>query len=422
MNLSTSPEGEKLLTEVKNFIEAYIAPNQKTFAQQMEESGDHNFHPPILEELKDKAKEQGLWNMFLPHLDPEEPGTKLSNVDYAYIAEQLGRNGFASEVFNCSAPDTGNMELMHLYGTEQQKQRWLYPLLDGEIRSAFAMTEPAVASSDATNIETRIDSDGNDYVINGRKWFISGAENPRCEVFILMGKTDFEASRHRQQSMILVPRNTPGITLEESPTVYGYHDRGGHPQLLFKDVRIPKSEGLLGEEGGGFAMSQARLGPGRIHHCMRSLGVAEVALEHMCQRAVKRTTFGKSVIQQGLIQDWIAESRLAIDQARLMCLYTAHLMDTVGNKVAANEISSIKVIVPRVTLDVLDKAIQVHGAGGVSQFFPLAQLWAHQRTLRIADGPDEVHKMTIARREIRKHDPDFRMSGKVDRPEAPRFG
>ncbi len=422
MDLRQSPEGEKLLSEVTTFIESYIEPNQKTFAEQMADSGDPHFHPPILEELKDKAKEQGLWNMFLPHLDPDEPGSKLSNVDYAYIAETLGRNGFASEVFNCSAPDTGNMELLHLYGTAEQKERWLYPLLNGEIRSSFAMTEPAVASSDATNIETRIDSDGDDYVINGRKWFISGAENHRCELFILMGKTDFEASRHRQQSMILVPRNHPGVTLEESPTVFGYEDRGGHPQLLFKDVRVPKDEGLLGEEGGGFAMSQARLGPGRIHHCMRSLGVAELALELMCQRAVDRTTFGKPVIQQGLIQDWIAESRLGIDQAKLMCLYTASLMDTVGNKVAANEISSIKVIVPRLTLEVLDKAIQVHGAAGVSQFTPLAQLWAHQRTLRLADGPDEVHKMTIARREIRRHDPDFRMSGRTDRPEAPRFG
>ncbi|MFV1990290.1 MAG: acyl-CoA dehydrogenase family protein, partial [Acidimicrobiales bacterium] len=332
MDLRQSPEGEKLLSEVATFIESYIEPNQRTFAEQMAASGDPHFHPPVLEELKDKAKEQGLWNMFLPHLDPDEPGSKLSNVDYAYIAEKLGRNGFASEVFNCSAPDTGNMELLHLYGTDEQKERWLYPLLNGEIRSSFAMTEPAVASSDATNIETRIDSDNDDYVINGRKWFISGAESARCKLFILMGKTDVDASRHRQQSMILIPRSHPGVTLEASPTVFGYEDRGGHPQLLFSDVRIPKNEGLLGEEGGGFAMSQARLGPGRIHHCMRSLGVAELALELMCQRAVSRNTFGKPVIQQGLIQDWIAEARLGIDQARLMCLYTASLMDTVGNK------------------------------------------------------------------------------------------
>ena len=333
----------------------------------------------------------------------------MSNLDYAPISEMLGKVTFASESLNCSAPDTGNMEILNLYASAPVKERWLSPLLEGEIRSAFSMTEPDVASSDATNIGLRIVKDGDSYVLNGRKWFSSGALNSRCKVLIVMGKTDPNASRHRQQSMIVVPKDTPGISFGRDPHVFGFEDRGGHPEVIYQDVRVP-AENILGEEGGGFAISQARLGPGRIHHCMRSIGVAERGLEYMIKRALVRSTFGKLVAQQGLIQDWIAESRIEIDMAREYVLRTAHLMDTVGNKAAATEISGIKVAIPNMTLKVLDRAIQVHGAAGVSQYFPLAHMWAHQRTLRIADGPDEVHKMTIARREIMKHDPDFRMN------------
>jgi len=402
-----TPEGQEKLAQVKAFMADHIYPNEGQYYEEMEASGDPHFYPPVMDKLKAAARERGLWNLFLPHLDPEVPGTPLSNLDYAPIAEELGKVGFASEALNCAAPDTGNMEILHLYGTAQQKQQWLVPLLEGEIRSAFAMTEPAVASSDASNIELRIRPDGDHYVLDGRKWFISGVNAERCKVMIVMGKTDPDGPRHRQQSMILVPKDTPGVKVPRSMKVFGYEDRGGHGEVIFENVRVP-AENLLGGEGEGFAISQARLGPGRIHHCMRTIGVSERALEYLCRRALERVTFGRKVAQQGLIQDWVAESRIEIDMVRQYVLRTAHLMDTVGNKAAANEISGIKVAAPQVALKVIDRAIQVHGAGGVSQDFPLASMYAHARTLRIADGPDEVHKMTIARRELRKYDPEFR--------------
>jgi acyl-CoA dehydrogenase len=400
--------GLALQAEVKQFMADHIYPNEAEYERQYHDGGHHSY-PPIMDKLKAVAREKGLWNLFLPHLKPGEPGTKLSNVDYAPISEQLGKVGFASEVLNCSAPDTGNMEILHLYGSERVKERWLAPLLEGEIRSAFAMTEPAVASSDATNISLRIERDGDHYVLNGRKWFTSGIMADRCQLMVVMGKTDPSGPRHKQQSMIVCPKDAPGVTVMRSLTVFGYEHRGGHGEVDFKDVRVP-ADNLLGEEGGGFAISQARLGPGRIHHCMRSIGVAERALEYLVKRALQRSTFGKLVAQQGLIQHWIAQSRIEIDMAREYVMRTAHLMDTVGNKAAATEISGIKVAVPNVTLRVIDRAIQVHGAGGVTEDFPLADMWAHQRTLRIADGPDEVHEMTIARREILKHEPNFRMN------------
>jgi acyl-CoA dehydrogenase len=403
-----TPQGEQLLAEVKQFMEDHIYPNEAEYLEQYEELG-HDGDPPIMEKLKAAARERGLWNMFLPHLAPDAPGTKLSNLDYSPISEELGKVTFSSEVFNCAAPDTGNMEILNMYGSETVKRDWLSPLLEGEIRSAFSMTEPAVASSDATNIGLRIERDGDEYVLNGTKWFSSGAMRPRCKVLIVMGKTDPSASRHLQQSMIAVPKDTPGIRVGRTPHVFGYDHAGGHPELIYEDVRVPV-DNLLGEEGGGFAISQARLGPGRIHHCMRSIGVAERALGLMVNRALSRTTFGTSVAHKGLIQDWIAEARIAIDMHRQYVLHTAHLMDTIGNKAAATEISGIKVAVPRMALEVIDRAIQVHGAAGVTQFTPLAGMYASMRTLRIADGPDEVHKMTIARREILGHDPSFKMN------------
>ena len=394
--------------EINRFMDDHIYPNETEYYRQYHAGGDHSY-PPILDELKAEARKRGLWNLFLPHLREGDPGTKLSNLDYAPISEQLGKVPFSSEVLNCNAPDTGNMEILNLYGNEQIRRDWLTPLLNGEIRSAFAMTEPAVGSSDATNISLSIVKDGDDYVLNGRKWFTSGIMAERCRVMIVMGKTDPSAARHRQQSMIVVPKNTPGVTVERSLTVFGSEDRGGHGQVLFENARVP-ADHLLGEEGSGFAISQARLGPGRIHHCMRTIGVAERALELMIKRAMSRSTFGSLVAQKGLIQDWIAESRIEIDMAREYVLRCAHLMDTVGNKAAATEISGIKVAIPNMALKVIDRAIQVHGAGGVTQDFPLAHMWVHARTLRLADGPDEVHKMTIARRELKKYDPNFKMT------------
>jgi acyl-CoA dehydrogenase len=408
MTYEFTPKGLAMQAEVKQFMTDHIYPNEAEYSREYHELGEHSY-PPILDKLKAVAREKGLWNLFLPHLRAGEPGTKLSNVDYAPISEELGKVSFASEVLNCAAPDTGNMEILHLYGSDTVKQRWLAPLLEGEIRSAFAMTEPAVASSDATNISLRIERDGNQYVLNGRKWFASGALADRCQVLVVMGKTNPTAPRHLQQSMIVVPKDAPGLTVLRSLTVFGYEDRGGHGELIFDNVRVP-ADNLLGEEGGGFAISQARLGPGRIHHCMRSIGVAERALEYMVKRALLRTTFGKLVAQQGLIQHWIAQARIEIDMGRQYVLHTANLMDTIGNKAAATEISGIKVAIPNITLKVIDRAIQVHGAAGVTSDFPLALMYAHQRTLRIADGPDEVHEMTIARREILKHDPSFRMN------------
>lgn len=409
MSLNFTKQGLDLQAQVQSFLDDHIYPNEEEYYEEYASLDNVHATPPMMEKLKAAARERGLWNLFIPHLDPQAPGTKLSNLDYSPISEQLGKVPFASEALNCSAPDTGNMEILNLYASDAVKERWLAPLLQGDIRSAFSMTEPDVASSDAANIELRIDKDGDHYVLNGKKWFSSNALRPETEVLIVMGKNDPDGSRHRQQSMIVVPKDTPGITIGRDPLVFGYHDRGGHPEVIYENVRVPEDH-ILGGEGEGFAISQARLGPGRIHHCMRSIGVAERALELMVKRSVSRETFGRMLAQHGVVQDQIALSRIEIDQARQYVLHVAHLMDTVGNKAAAQEISGIKVSVPNMALGVLDRAIQVHGAAGVTQFTPLAHMWAHMRTLRIADGPDEVHKMTIARREIRRHHPDFRMS------------
>ncbi|XVU24716.1 acyl-CoA dehydrogenase family protein [Actinoplanes sp. CA-054009] len=378
------------------FMDEHVYPAEAGY-----HSGDGWEPPPILETLKAAAKSAGLWNLFLPG----EHGAGLTNLQYAPLAEITGRSpAIAPAALNCAAPDTGNMEVLAEFGTGEQKRRWLTPLLDGTIRSAFAMTEPQVASSDATNIGTRIERDGDEYVINGRKFFITGAMNPNCRIFIVMGKTDPEAARHVQQSQVLVPRDTPGLTVKRGMTVFGYTDgdHGGHAELLFENVRVPVSN-LIGEEGGGFAISQARLGPGRIHHCMRLIGMAERALELMCTRALTRTPFGKPLAEQGVIQDWIAESRVRIEQARLLVLKAAWLMDTVGNKGAHTEIQAIKIIVPSTVEWIVDKAVQAHGAAGTSQDTPLAALWVAARTLRLADGPDEVHKRSLARRELNRY-------------------
>jgi acyl-CoA dehydrogenase len=381
------------------FMEERVYPAEAVFEEQVRESGNPHFDPPILDELKEEARRRGLWNLF--HPDPEY-GPGLSYLEYAPLAEITGRSFLGPEAVNCSAPDTGNMEVLSQFGTPEQKERWLRPLLDGEIRSAFAMTEPDVASSDATNIELRIERDGDEYVLNGRKWWTSGAMRERCKIFIVMGKTDPDGPPHRQQSMILVPRDTPGVTIKRNLLVFGYTDHEGHAEVEFKDVRVPASN-LIANEGDGFLISQARLGPGRIHHVMRSIGAAERALELMCRRAAERVTFGKPVATRANVQDWIAEARIEIEMIRLLTLKTAWLIDTVGNKHARTEIAAIKVAAPNIALKIIDRAIQVHGGGGVSQDFPLASLWAHMRTLRLADGPDEVHKMTIARRELKGH-------------------
>jgi len=411
-----TPQGEALLDDVVQFMDDHIYPNEAQYESEAEELG-HAEDPALLDVLKASARERGLWNLFLPHLDPSHPGTKLSNLDYAPISEELGKVTFAPEVLNCSAPDTGNMEILNAYGSEAVKRDWLAPLLHGDIRSAFSMTEPDVASSDATNIELRIERVGDEYVLNGHKWFSSGAMRPRCKVLIVMGKTNPNAPRHLQQSMIVVPRDAPGVSIGRQPHVFGYDHVGGHPEIIYDNVRVP-ADHLLGEEGGGFAISQARLGPGRIHHCMRVIGVAERALALMIDRSLRRSTFGSLVAQKGVVQDWIAESRIEIDMAREYVFRTAHLMDTVGNKAAATEIAGIKVAVPNMALRVIDRAIQVHGGAGVTQYTPLASMWASARTLRIADGPDEVHKMTIARREILRHDPSFRMNPQLGGKES----
>jgi acyl-CoA dehydrogenase len=369
------------------------------FEEQMAASGDPHFHPPVLEELKEEARRRGLWNLF--HPDPEY-GPGLTYTEYAPLAEISGRSHIGPEAINCAAPDTGNMEVLTQFGTPEQKERWLRPLLDGEIRSAFAMTEPDVASSDATNIELRIDRDGDDYVLNGRKWWTSGAMRDRCQILIVMGKTDLDAPTYKQQSMILVPRDTPGVTIVRNLPVFGYVDQEGHAEVLFEDVRVPASN-LIAGEGDGFMIAQARLGPGRIHHCMRAIGAAELALEAMCRRALSRETFGAPVATRGNVLDWIAEARIEIEMARLLTLKTAWLIDTVGNKHARTEIAAIKVAAPNMALKIIDRAIQVHGGGGVSDDFPLAWSYAHMRTLRLADGPDEVHKLSIARRELRQY-------------------
>jgi len=400
-----SERGLAVREQVRAFMDELVVPNEERYYAELTEVGLHGY-PPVLDELKAEARARGLWNLFLPHLSDEHPGTPLSNLDYAPVSELLGRVAFASEVLNCNAPDTGNMEILHHYATPAVKERWLAPLLEGEIRSAFSMTEPDVASSDATNISLSIRRDGDSYVLNGRKWFSSGASAERCKVLVVMGVTDPDGPPHRRHSMVVVPKDTPGVHLGREPHVFGYAERGGHPEIIYEDVRVP-SENLLGEEGGGFAIAQARLGPGRIHHCMRTIGVAERALELMVARALQRHAFGTSLAHKGQVQDWIAEARIAIDMAREYVLATAHQMDTVGNKAAAVAISGIKVAVPSMALTVIDRAIQVHGAAGVTQFTPLAAMYAGVRTLRLADGPDEVHKLTIARREIRKQHPDF---------------
>jgi acyl-CoA dehydrogenase len=386
---------------LRAFMNEHVYPAEPVYERQLAESGDPHHQPQVMEEMKAHAREAGLWNMFLPDA---EHGAGLSNSDYAPLAEILGRSHIASEACNCSAPDTGNMEVLHQFATDAQKQRWLNPLLEGEIRSSFAMTEPDVASSDATNIALRIERDGEDYVLNGRKWWTSGALHPHCRIMIVMGKTNLEGPRHRQQSQILVPIDTPGVQIVRGLPVFGYQDQEGHAEILFEDVRVPASN-LIAGEGDGFMIAQARLGPGRIHHCMRSLGAAERALEAMCKRAVARTTFGQPVAARANIQDWIAESRIEIEMARLLTLKAAWLMDTVGNRHARTEISAIKVAAPNIALKVIDRAIQVHGGGGVSDDFPLAWAYAHLRTLRLADGPDEVHKLSIARRELAPYMP-----------------
>jgi acyl-CoA dehydrogenase len=401
MDFALSPRAEELRRQLEAFMDDCVYPNEAVYDEQIVASGDAHAHAPILDDLKVEARKRGLWNLFLPHATEWTDG--LSNLDYAPLAEITGRSHLAPEALNCAAPDTGNMEILTMFGTDEQKERWLRPLLEGEIRSCFAMTEPAVASSDATNISLRIERDGDDYVLNGRKWWISGAARERCKVAIVMGKTDPEAPPHRQQSMILVPMDTPGLTNLRSLPVFGYQDNEGHCELVFDDVRVP-ADSLLGEEGGGFAMAQARLGPGRIHHCMRAIGVAERALEAMCRRVRERTAFGKLLSEQGVIQQWIADSRIEIEQIRLLVLKTAWLMDTVGNKGARIEVSAIKVAAPDVALRVIDRAIQAHGALGVSDDVPLASMYAHVRTLRLADGPDEVHRMSIARRELRQYE------------------
>ena len=398
MHFDFTPKVQDLRERLQAFMDQHVYPNEKLFHEQVEQD---RWRPvPIIEELKPKARAAGLWNLFLPH---SANGAGLTNLEYAPLCEIMGRVHFAPEVFNCSAPDTGNMEVIERYGTEEHKQRWLTPLLNGEIRSCFAMTEPAVASSDATNIEASIQREGDEYVINGRKWWTSGAGDPRCKIAIFMGKTDVSAPRHKQQSMILVPMDSPGVKVERLLTVFGYdHAPHGHGEVVFDNVRVPAANLLLGE-GRGFEIAQGRLGPGRIHHCMRLIGVGERALEMMCRRVKTRTAFGRTIAEQGTIRAHIAQSRLELEQARLLVLKAAYLMDTVGNKVARAEIAMIKVIAPNLALHIIDRAIQAHGGAGVSGDFELAAMWANARTLRLADGPDEVHLEAIAKWELSRY-------------------
>jgi len=400
MLFETTSRAKALAGQLSAFMDAHIYPNESVFRDQIADG--NRWQPvPIVEALKPKARAAGLWNLFLPE---SELGAGLTNVEYAPLCEIMGRSpAFAPEVFNCSAPDTGNMEVLVRYGSPEHRREWLEPLLRGEIRSCFAMTEPEVASSDATNIRSSIVRDGDHYVINGRKWFISGAGDPRCRIAIFMGKTDPKAARHQQQSMILVPMNTPGITIRTMMPVFGYDDAPhGHAEITFENVRVPAANLLLGE-GRGFEIAQGRLGPGRIHHCMRLIGLAERCLEAMCRRVLTRVAFGKTLAEQGTIRADIADSRMELEQARLLTLNAAQLMDTAGNKAARGEIAMIKVVVPRAALRVIDRAIQAHGAAGVSEDFPLASAWAHTRTIRLADGPDEVHRDAIAKLELSKY-------------------
>ncbi len=402
MDFELSERCREFQERLTAFMDERVYPAEAVYEEQLREAGSPNAQPAIMEELKEEARRRGLWNLF--HPDPQW-GPGLANVDYAPLAEILGRSHIASETCNCSAPDTGNMEVLSLFGSPEQQERWLRPLLDGEIRSAFAMTEPEVASSDATNVRLSIEREGGDYVLNGRKWWISNALHPNCRIMIVMGKTNPDGPPHQQQSMILVPLDTPGVTVVRGLPVFGYQDQEGHAEITFENVRVP-AENLVAGEGQGFMIAQARLGPGRIHHCMRALGAAERALELMCRRASSRVTFGKPIAARANVQDWIAEARIEIEMTRLLTLKTAWLMDTVGNRHARTEIAAIKVAAPDVALRVVDRAIQVHGGGGVSDDFPLAYMYAHLRTLRLADGPDEVHKLTIARRELRRHAPE----------------
>ncbi|WDW11242.1 acyl-CoA dehydrogenase [Priestia aryabhattai] len=401
MYFSYSDKVVKLQKELSSFMEEHIYPNERLYEQQLNEQPSRwSAVPPIMEELKEKAKRAGLWNLFLPE---SEYGAGLTNVEYAPLCEIMGRSIIGPEAFNCGAPDTGNMEVLVRYGTPEQKEKWLKPLLNGDIRSCFSMTEPDVGSSDATNIQCSIVREGDEYVINGRKWWSSGAGDPRCKIAIVMGKSDFNASKYEQQSMILVPLNTPGVKIERMLPVFGYdHAPHGHAEIHYDNVRVPASNMLLGE-GKGFAIAQGRLGPGRIHHCMRLIGAAERALEELCKRIQNRSTFNKLLSQQGVIQEWVAESRIEIEQARLLTLKAAYMMDTVGNKKARKEIAMIKVMAPAMALKVIDRAIQAFGAAGVSEDTPLAALWANARTLRLADGPDEVHKAQLARLELKSY-------------------
>jgi acyl-CoA dehydrogenase len=404
MNFDYSPKVEQLRERLLAFFDEHIYPNEKRYHEEIDANrrGGNAWIPTkVIEELKPKARAAGLWNLFLPR-SPRAP-EGLSNLEYAPLCEIMGRVYWAPEVFNCSAPDTGNMETIERYGSEAHKDRWLEPLLRGEIRSAFLMTEPDVASSDATNIQCRIERDGDEYVINGTKWWSSGAGDPRCALYIVMGKTNVDAGRHEQQSMVLVPANTPGLTIKRHLSVFGYDDAPhGHMEIELKNVRVPVDDILLGE-GRGFEIAQGRLGPGRIHHCMRSIGAAERALELMCKRAISRVAFGKTIAQQTVTQERIAEARCSIEQARLLTLKAAYMMDTVGNKVAKAEIAMIKIVAPSMALKVIDWAIQVHGGMGVSDDTPLAYMWAGQRTLRLADGPDEVHRNSLAKLELARH-------------------
>jgi acyl-CoA dehydrogenase len=406
VNFEPSDRAKDVQERLLAFMDEHVYPAEPVYLEQLRASGEVHFHPPVMEELKAEARRRGLWNLFLPDAGAHaaggggSEGAGLTNLEYAPLAEIMGRTKIAAEACNCNAPDTGNMEVLHQFGSDAQKAAWLEPLLEGEIRSAFAMTEPEVASSDATQIAMRIERDGDEYVLNGRKWWTTNVLHPNCRILIVMGKTDPSAATYQQQSMILVPLDTPGVEVVRSLSVFGYHDPEGHGEVAFTDVRVP-AENIIAGEGMGFLIAQARLGPGRIHHCMRAIGAAERALELMCARADARETFGKPVSTRSNIRDWIAESRIEIEMARLLVLKTAWLMDTVGNQHARTEIAGIKFAVPEIALRVVDRAIQVHGGAGVSQDFPLAMMYAALRTLRLADGPDEVHKLSVARRELR---------------------
>ncbi|MBC7900651.1 MAG: acyl-CoA dehydrogenase family protein [Saprospiraceae bacterium] len=394
MDFNSSAKTVDLQERLRRFMDAHIYPNESALSEEIE-SGDRWQPSRLIEDLKSRAKAEGLWNLFLPDI------SGLSNLEYAPLAEMMGRVVWSAEVFNCSAPDTGNMEVLHLYGTDEQKDQWLKPLLEGDIRSCFSMTEPDVASSDAANIRASIKSDGDVYILNGLKWWSTGAGDRRCKLAIFMGKTDERAAKHLQQSMVLVPMDAEGVKVERLLHVFGYDDApNGHAEISFTNVRVPKENLLLGE-GRGFEIAQGRLGPGRVHHCMRLIGSAERSLELICERAKSRTAFGKPISDQGVVRNWIAEARLEIDQARLLVLKTAWMMDTTGNKAARKEIAMIKAVVPKMALKIIDRAIQAHGGGGVSQDFPLAQFWIYARTLRLADGPDEVHLETVAKMELK---------------------